>query len=73
MAGKQVSKYMLLGGGSNKGHRLREFKSQLLRFATLYLSLPVSKIGIIVVPVSLVAVRIKLVELGKAIRKVRSL
>lgn len=56
----------------HKGHHLREFKSQLLPFATLYLSLPVSKIGIIVVPVSPAAVRIKLVELGEVIRKVRS-
>lgn len=72
MAGKRVSRYMLLGGGSNERHRLKEFKSQLLPFATLYLSLPVSKIGIIVVPVSPAAVRIKLVELGEVIRKVRS-
>lgn len=72
MAGKRVSRYMLLGGGKEE-HRLREFKSQLLHFATLYLSLPNSKIGISVVPVSLAAVSMKLVEIGKVIRNVRSL
>lgn len=49
-----VSSYMFLGG-SNEKHRLRGFKSQFLGFTTLYLSLPISKIRIIVVPVSLTA------------------
>lgn len=68
LAGQWVSSYMLSGRSDYK-HRLRKFKPQLLGFITMSLSVPVSKIGIIVVP----AVRFKLVKLWKAIRKVPSL
>ena len=49
---KWISRYRFFEGSDDE-HRLNEFKSQRLGLASLYLSLPICKVGIIIVPVSL--------------------